>query len=62
MNYKSRTQNLNIVLSRYWGNSYPRLLKIKNYWDPANFFRHCHSVGSTNEDCCPYDKAGGYGK
>lgn len=37
---------------RYWGNSYPRLLKIKDHWDPKNVFNYCHSVGSTREDCC----------
>ena len=37
---------------RYWGNSYPRLLKIKQYWDPDNSFNYCHSVGSKEEFCC----------
>ena len=37
---------------RYWGDSYQRLLKIKEYWDPENVFNHCQSVGSTKEDCC----------
>merc|ERR1719468_1281214 len=39
---------------RYWGAHYPRLLKIKQAWDPGNVFHHCHSVGSTEQNCCPY--------
>ena len=23
-------------------------------WDPDNIFHHCHSVGSTSQNCCPY--------
>ena len=41
------------LVFRYWGNSYPRLLKIKEHWDPNRVFDHCHSVGSTRNDCCP---------
>lgn len=37
---------------RYWGNSYDRLLKIKQRWDPDNLFNYCQSVGSTTENCC----------
>ena len=37
---------------RYWGDSYPRLLKIKEHWDPQNTFNYCHSVGSKEEFCC----------
>ena len=37
---------------RYWGNSYKRLLTIKKFWDPNNIFNYCHSVGSTEENCC----------
>ena len=37
---------------RYFGNNYPRLLKIKRYWDPENIINHCHSVGSTEQECC----------
>ena len=39
---------------RYWGAGYPRLLRIKQAWDPDNVFNHCHSVGSTEQNCCPY--------
>jgi len=39
---------------RYWGSNYPRLLRIKSAWDPTNVFNHCHSVGSTEQNCCPY--------
>jgi len=39
---------------RYWGSNYPRLLKIKQAWDPGNVFNHCQSVGSTEQNCCPY--------
>ena len=39
-------------LCRYFGNNYPRLLKIKRYWDPENIINHCHSVGSTEQECC----------
>ena len=39
---------------RYWGSHYPRLLRIKKIWDPTNVFNHCHSVGSTDQHCCPY--------
>ena len=40
---------------RYW-NDYARLQNVKKYWDPANTFNHCHSVGSSNNTCCPdYD-------
>ena len=41
-----------IFIYRYWGNSYPRLLKIKKFWDPENIFNYCQSIGSTNEQCC----------
>ncbi len=37
---------------RYWGENYGRLLEIKHQWDPHNVFNHCHSVGSTEEQCC----------
>ena len=37
---------------RFWGQSYPRLLKIKEFWDPKNVFHHCFSVGSSDEKCC----------
>ena len=37
---------------RYFGDNYDRLLKVKQFWDPENFINHCHSVGSTVEDCC----------
>ena len=30
----------------FWGSNYPRLLSIKQKYDPANFFRTHHSVGS----------------
>jgi len=40
--------------SRYWGSHYPRLARIKTVWDPKNVFHHCHSVGSTEQFCCPY--------
>ena len=40
---------------RYFGNNYPRLLKIKKYWDPENVINHCHSVGSTEQECCVED-------
>ena len=39
---------------RYWGNNYEKLLKIKSFWDPHNVFNHCHSVGSTSNDCCAF--------
>ena len=38
--------------TRYWDH-YSRLEKVKKYWDPANTFHHCHSVGSSNNTCCP---------
>ena len=37
---------------RYWDN-YSQLKTMKTYWDPANVFNHCHSVGSTDNTCCP---------
>lgn len=37
---------------RYWGSNYGRLLRTKRRWDPDAVFNHCHSVGSTDEDCC----------
>lgn len=37
---------------RYWGNSYRDLLKAKKFWDPTNVFNYCHSVGSSEENCC----------
>jgi len=37
---------------RYWGDNYPKLLAIKEKWDPENTFHHCHSVGSQEEHCC----------
>ena len=37
---------------RYW-EDYSNLQSIKNYWDPSNTFNHCHSVGSTDNTCCP---------
>ncbi len=40
-------------MTRYWGPNYPRLLRLKEYWDPDNVFNHCHSVGSTSNYCCP---------
>ena len=40
--------------ARYWGDNYPRLLQIKRAWDPDNVFHHCQSVGSTDQNCCPY--------
>ena len=46
-------ENIDFAL-RYWGAAYPRLLRIKEAWDPYNVFHHCHSVGSTTQDCCPY--------
>lgn len=30
----------------FWGSNYPRLLAIKRKYDPSNFFRTHHSVGS----------------
>ncbi len=38
---------------RYWNENYDRLMRIKRIWDPDNVFNHCHSLGSTNEECCP---------
>ncbi len=32
---------------------YEKLLQAKKIWDPDNIFNHCHSVGSTSENCCP---------
>ena len=26
-------------------------------WDPDNLFRHCQSVGSQDNDCCPFTLA-----
>lgn len=37
---------------RYWEN-YSQLQTIKRTWDPRNVFNHCHSVGSTDNTCCP---------
>jgi len=37
---------------RYWDN-YSQLQTIKRTWDPRNVFNHCHSVGSTDNTCCP---------
>ena len=41
---------------RYWGKSYPRLLRIKKRWDPQNIFNHCQSLGSEEEHCCHWYK------
>ncbi len=38
---------------RYYGDNYDRLVKIKEFWDTDNLINHCHSVGSTMEECCP---------
>ena len=40
---------------RFYGKNYPRLLKIKKYWDPENIINHCYSVGSTDQECCVQD-------
>ena len=24
------------------------------YWDPENIFSHCQSVGSSDNECCPF--------
>ena len=53
MNTPSCDKDGDPFYTRYWGQNYDRLLKIKNYWDPGNVFHHCHSVGSTSNDCCP---------
>jgi|OM-RGC.v1.031306822 Berberine and berberine like. len=37
---------------RYWEN-YSQLQTIKRTWDPRNVFNHCHSVGSSDNTCCP---------
>ena len=37
---------------RYWAD-YDQLQTIKQTWDPDNTFHHCHSVGSTDNTCCP---------
>ena len=43
-------------MNRYWGErNKEMLLKAKQFWDPQNVFNHCHSVGSTIENCCPSD-------
>ena len=42
--------------NRYWSEKNNKLLsKAKKFWDPKNVFNHCHSVGSTIENCCPPD-------
>ena len=41
--------------NRFWGNSYPELLKIKKFWDPKNVFHYCNSVGSDENYCCNID-------
>ena len=43
------------VQHRFYGKNYPRLLKIKKYWDPENIINHCYSVGSTDQECCVKD-------
>ena len=45
---------VSITSSRYWGDSYPYLLRIKKQWDPDNIFNHCQSLGSEEELCCPW--------
>ena len=30
---------------------------VQAYWDPENVFRHCQSVGSQDNDCCPFTLA-----
>ena len=41
---------------RYWSEKNNILLQnAKRHWDPQNMFHHCHSVGSTIENCCPAD-------
>ena len=41
---------------RYWSEeNINHLLNTKQAWDPFNVFNHCHSVGSTTENCCPKD-------
>ena len=44
---------VSITSSRYWGDSYPYLLRIKKQLDPDNIFNHCQSLGSEEELCCP---------
>ena len=39
---------------RYWGQNYHRLLTAKQFWDPENVFNHCQSVGSQDNECCPF--------
>ena len=41
-----------MFVARYFGEHYGRLLEVKEFWDPDNFINHCHSVGSSIEDCC----------
>ena len=42
--------------NRYWSERNNEiLLRAKRFWDPQNIFNHCHSVGSTTENCCPPD-------
>ena len=42
--------------NRYWSDKNNQiLLKAKHFWDSKNVFNHCHSVGSTVENCCPPD-------
>ena len=29
-------------------------ITLQDYWDPGNTFNHCQSVGSQDNECCPF--------
>ena len=30
------------------------ITSLQDYWDPGNVFNHCQSVGSLDNECCPF--------
>ena len=34
--------------------SHVLITSLQDYWDPGNVFNHCQSVGSLDNECCPF--------